>query len=249
MTENEISIQASKQGFEQSFAEGTFYNRQTQDTAHLEQILSFLPVQEGMRILDFGIGSGYLAFPIARKNPSAAVTGLDIVEKALEANRICAAQENIANLRCVSYDGTVFPFADGSFDLVISRYVLHHVPDIGHCISEISRVLKPGGLFFLSDPAPNAEDSEHFADRYMQLKPDGHIRFYSKTEWKQIAGNAGLQWKDSFDSEIRFPRKYTQEYAELLNRSSPDIVRGYDVCVAGDEIFITEQVNNMLFVK
>ena len=51
------SIEATKKGFEESFATGTFYNRQTQDVEHLEKILSFIGVKEGMKVLDLGTGS------------------------------------------------------------------------------------------------------------------------------------------------------------------------------------------------
>ena len=249
MTEEDKQISAVKQSFEQSFAEGAFYNRQTQDAAHLAQILSFLPLKDGIRILDLGTGSGYLAFAAAQRMPSAEITGLDIVEKALEANQLRAEQDGITNIRFVSYDGSRFPFADGSFDLVVTRYVLHHVPDILRCVTEISRVLQPGGFFFLSDPAPNAIDSERFVDRFMNLKPDGHIRFYTKEEWIRTAAACGLQYANFFDSTIRFPRRYTPEYSALLEQTAPDILRSYDISHSGDEIFITEQVNNMLFTK
>ena len=61
------SIIATKQGFEESFATGEFYNKQTQDEQHLNAILDFLSIQLGMQILDFGTVSGYLSFPIAKK--------------------------------------------------------------------------------------------------------------------------------------------------------------------------------------
>ena len=44
------SIEDTRKGFEESFATGTFYNRQTQDTEHLVKILSFIGVKEGMKI-------------------------------------------------------------------------------------------------------------------------------------------------------------------------------------------------------
>lgn len=43
---------------------------------------------------------------------------------------------------------------------------------------EIVQILRPQGKFFISDPIPNEEDSERFVDEYMQMKKDGHIRFY-----------------------------------------------------------------------
>ena len=73
------SIEDTRKGFETSFATGDFYNRQTQDSQHLEKILQFLQVGDGMRILDLGCGSGYLVFPMAKNNPDTEVIGLDIL--------------------------------------------------------------------------------------------------------------------------------------------------------------------------
>ncbi|MBR5372558.1 MAG: class I SAM-dependent methyltransferase [Oscillospiraceae bacterium] len=243
------TIRAAKEGFEHSFAEGTFYDRQTKNTDHLSQILRFLPLRRGMRILDLGTGTGFLAFPIAREHPDITVTGLDIVEQALDANRAAAEKDGLRNLQFVSYDGSVFPFADGSFDLVLSRYALHHFPEIRRSIAEVSRVLSHGGCFFLSDPAPNDNDTARFVDRFMQMKPDGHIRFYTKDDWQTVCEACGLHRMDFFDSSIRFPRKKTPEYDALLAQSDRSVLESYAVEVKGDEIYITEQVNNILFTK
>ena len=51
------SIDDTRKGFEESFASGEFYNRQTHDAEHLERIFAFINVREGMRILDLGCGS------------------------------------------------------------------------------------------------------------------------------------------------------------------------------------------------
>ena len=82
-----MRVEDTRKGFEESFASGDFYNRQTQDAEHLERILAFINVRDGMRILDLGCGSGYLTFPIAERNPYCEVTGLDIVSDAIEVNR------------------------------------------------------------------------------------------------------------------------------------------------------------------
>ena len=242
-------IRAVKQGFEQSFASGDFYNRQTQDEQHLQQILALLPLRRGMRILDLGTGTGYLAFPIAEMHPDLTVTGLDIVEKALDGNRQKAAQMQLSNLRFVTYDGTRFPFADGSFDLVISRYALHHFPDIRGSIAEISRVLTEDGCFFLSDPAPNDGDPERFVDAFMQMKQDGHIRFYTRGEWDALCTEQGMRRTGAFDSVIRFPRKKDARYDTLLQQYPQEITDSYQISESGDEIWITEQVNNLLYRK
>ncbi|WP_051213103.1 hypothetical protein [Butyrivibrio fibrisolvens] len=51
------SIAETRIEFEKSFAAGYFYNKQTQDSEHLERILNFIDVKKGMRILDLGTGS------------------------------------------------------------------------------------------------------------------------------------------------------------------------------------------------
>ena len=192
------SISDTRKGFEESFAQGDFYNRQTQDPNHLDRILKSVGIRGGMRILDLGTGSGYLAFPMAREDPDCEVIGLDIVSGALEAGRARAEAEGIRNLSFVNYDGMDFPFEDGSFDLIVTRYALHHFPDIEHSMGEMGRVLKKGGMLFLSDPCPNACDRERFVDDYMRLKKDGHIRFYTKEEWIRICGKHDLSFAGGF---------------------------------------------------
>lgn len=247
----ENSIMATKQGFEHSFSSGDFYNKQTQDEHHLKNILDFLPLKADMKILDLGTGSGYLSFPIAQKYPNISIIGLDIVEKALEVNRSVAKEKNIRNISFISYNGIDFPFADSEFDMVISRYALHHFPDIQKSISEVCRVIKQGAFLFISDPTPNVNDTSRFVDGYMKLKKDGHIKFYTEDEWLQICGKYGLQFKKSFGSTIRFPRKKDTAFGfdELLKKHDKKIVEGYELEVVRNEIYITEQVNNILFCK
>ncbi|MGM9937991.1 MAG: class I SAM-dependent methyltransferase, partial [Candidatus Ornithomonoglobus sp.] len=251
MTNEKKSIEAAKRGFEESFSDGEFYNKQTQDEEHLNAILEFLPIKSGMRILDLGAGSGYLSFAIAKKYHDVKLIGLDIVEKALESNRKKAIKAKLNNISFVNYDGTDFPFNDKSFDMVISRYALHHFPMITASIAEVSRVLKWDGYLFISDPAPNANDSQRFIDAYMQLKKDGHIKFYTSEEWINICEKSDLKPAGSFLSSIRFPKKKNTAYGfeELINKYNKEVVDGYSLEILEDEIYVTEQVNNLLFHK
>lgn len=92
-----MSIEATKLGFEDSFKEANFYNKQTQDKKHLKDILSAIGVKPKMKVLDLGCGSGYLTFPIAKRNENAFVIGLDIVTDTLKQNSLKAQEMGINN--------------------------------------------------------------------------------------------------------------------------------------------------------
>lgn len=249
MTTVEESIITTKQSFENSFSEAKFYNKQTQDENQLQAILDFLPINPCMNILDLGAGSGYLSFAIAEHYPNVSVVGLDIVEQTLKDNQKKIDEKNIGNLRFISYNGVDFPFNDNTFDLVVSRYALHHFPDIYKSLSEVFRVLTENGLFFVSDPSPNQNDSDGFVDEYMQVKKDGHIKFYSIDEWMHLCEISGFHFVKSFHSDIRFPRIIDSAYQDIMRKYDNKIVDGYDLQIIDDKIYITEKVNNMLFCR
>lgn len=241
------TIEKAKLGFEAAFAEGERYNSQTNDKEHLNRILSKLPLQGSL--LDLGTGSGYLAFPIAQKNPDCRVFGLDIVTSTLDRNRERAENLGLTNLNFISYDGLALPFENNRFDTIVTRYALHHFPDIKNAFAELARVLKPGGCLFISDPAPNDNDTDHFVDRYMQMKDDGHVRFYTLAEYENLAKGFGIELKDAFISQIRFSRKEPDRYEKLLNETDKSVIEGYAIQIINDEIYITEKVNNLFFVR
>ena len=102
----------------------------------------------GKRVLDFGCGSGYGSAEIAVD--AAHVTGVDIVDDAIVYARENFARDNLA-FRTIDPDAPL-PFADGSFDTVLSFQVIEHVPDPARYLSDIRRVLVPGGRLVLATP-------------------------------------------------------------------------------------------------
>jgi SAM-dependent methyltransferase len=99
--------------------------------------------REQVKILDFGCHDGAVVRAMRVKGVN--VSGVDIVddkeEEFLELNRS-------ENVRYVSLKNYRLPWADGSFDWVVSHHVLEHVVDHHIVLSEINRVLKPGGYSF-----------------------------------------------------------------------------------------------------
>jgi len=96
--------------------------------------------------LDIATGTADLAIGLARRAPEAVVTGLDLSPEMLAVAerkiRQAGLSERIALVRA---NALALPFPDGSFDLVTCGFGLRNFPDLPQALSEMRRVLKPGG--------------------------------------------------------------------------------------------------------
>lgn len=171
----------------------------------------------------------------------------------MQANRDKAEKQGINNISFISYDGMSFPFEDNFFDIIVTRYVLHHFPKIEHTFKELARVIKNGGQLLIADPTPNENDITRFVDAYMKMKPDGHIKYYTKDEFEQLGKNVGFSLVDAFQTEITFPRlkDTVYGYRAIMNEHDKDITSGYQVYETpdGQYIYITQKVWNLSFIK
>lgn len=106
----------------------------------------------GERVLDVGCGCGLDAFIAASLVGAAGrVAGLDMTPAMIDVSRGALAQQDPGNLEFVEAPAEDLPFADDSFDLVISNGVLNLVPDKDRVFRELHRVLRPEGVFAAAD--------------------------------------------------------------------------------------------------
>ncbi len=106
------------------------------------------------RVLDLGCGSGRHTVLLAKLGFD--VYGMDISKSGLRQTRSWLKESRLkARLKEASCYKR-FPFKDDFFDAIISVQVIQHgrIKDVRFCISEIERVLKPGGLVFITVPKP-----------------------------------------------------------------------------------------------
>ncbi len=103
-------------------------------------------LRPGLRLLDFGCGSGNISVGLAKAIGPGELHGVDLSETQIELARSLAASEGTGNAIFQVGDVMALPFPDGFFDVAHCHDVLMYVPDTQAALAEVKRVLKPGGL-------------------------------------------------------------------------------------------------------
>jgi SAM-dependent methyltransferase len=129
------------------------------------------------RALDVGCGDGRLTAEL----DAVEVTGADVSAVALERARRRLPEERLVELE----PDAPLPFADGEFDLVLLAETLEHVRDVQLLLSEVRRVLRPGGTLALTTPATGP----------LMRAPDPlspHLRFFTRRSLARLLGELGF---------------------------------------------------------
>ena len=161
---------------------------------------SELSIGPGTLFLDAGAGFGRHAFEAARLG--AQVVALDYAQDEVIAMRATfsamyeAGEIKAENLVGVLRgDAKCLPFADNSFDCIVTSEVLEHIQNDVAAFSELARVLKPGGTLGATVPSWFPEKINWMlSDEYhAPFVVGGHVRIYSGTELKAKLRAAGLR--------------------------------------------------------
>jgi SAM-dependent methyltransferase len=111
-------------------------------------ILARVPLAPGARVLDVACGAGQLAIPAARAG--ARVTGIDIAANSIEQARARAYAEGL-DAQFDEGDAEALPYADGSFDVVVSLIGATFAPRPERVAAELVRVTRPGGRIVMAN--------------------------------------------------------------------------------------------------
>lgn len=109
-------------------------------------------IRKGEAVLDIGCGAGIDTIVAAMMvGPAGTVAGIDMVPEMLARARENLRMTDLKNVIFEEAYGEKLPFADGGFDVVISNGVFNLIPDKAKALSEVVRVLKPGGRLMMAD--------------------------------------------------------------------------------------------------
>jgi protein-L-isoaspartate(D-aspartate) O-methyltransferase len=145
-------------------------------------------IRPGDRILDVGCGKGFLLYDFTQSIPGVEVTGLDISRYAIDNSK-----EEIRD-RLIEGTASALPFANASFDLVISLTTLHnlHCYDLHAALKEVERVGRRH-KFICVESYRNEEEKANLL--YWQLTCES---FYTPDEWAWWFHHAGYTGDHSF---------------------------------------------------
>ena len=142
--------------------------------AFRQRVLELAAPKDGESLLDVGCGTGMMALRIAALHPGCAVYGIDLSPKMIAVARRDAEERGLTvDFRVGSITG--LPYPDGSCDVVITNIMYHHLDlaEKQQAVSEVARVLKPGGRYVSAEFGPRARNAlqRHLAKGEYTLYP------------------------------------------------------------------------------
>ena len=118
-----------------------------ENAQYLELAMAGIPENFSGRMLEVPVGTGVLTMPVYKTLPKADITCLDYSADMMAVAQRRAEKMGLHNVQFRQGDVGALPFAEGSFDLVLSLNGFHAFPDKEAAFRETFRVLKPGGIF------------------------------------------------------------------------------------------------------
>lgn len=183
-------------------------------------------------MLDVATGAGYNAFSFARSDVR--VIPSDPTHEMLLATKDGWRSRGLeGDARCVESWAESLPFRDSSLDAVVAHRAPHQFADVDAWAAEAHRVLKPGGVFALSDQSP-PDGWEDWHNDLERIRDRTHERARSPREWRAVAEGAGFTIRDNdvvyqthdvedwFD-RVDCPPERREIGRQMLERIHPDI--------------------------
>lgn len=139
-------------------------------------------------VLDLACGPGLVATAFAQVAKQ--VTGIDITQAMVD----LASVRNIPNATFRTGDATDLPFPASTFDVVVTRYSVHHFENPHSCFAEMARVCKPSGWLVVADMQPSAASQQSF-NALERLRDPSHQTALTAKEMQSQIETSGFALK------------------------------------------------------
>jgi ubiquinone/menaquinone biosynthesis C-methylase UbiE len=164
-------------------------------------------------LLDVAAGTGHAARSLAPRVRVA--VAIDLTPAMLAAGRRAAGESALRNVVFQLGDAAALPFLDGSFDIVVSRFALHHLEDPAAAIAQMARCLRPGGRIALADMVSDEDHGLAAAqNRLERLRDPSHTRMLTVSELTSTLAALGLGAVTVVGREIDRPLEPWLEQAQ-----------------------------------
>jgi ubiquinone/menaquinone biosynthesis C-methylase UbiE len=200
-----------------------YYERRFQEFANFAE---HLPKERVGRVLELGCGSGYYSAFLSQIADQVVASDIPappiaIHKGGLERARELVKQLEITNVDVVAASVEKLPFEDQSFDMVFSTYVMGYVSDLPRAVSEIERVLKPGGLHFCVVPT-RAAAVYRLVDYQFYLMKRVWAKLFSKEQAIGEASGGGVPARRGRHLPIPAPQSGFRNWFEEAYFTTPN---------------------------
>lgn len=165
------------------------------DGGILGWIAEHMEVPPQGQILDVAGGTGQLGRHLARDGATAVI--VDLTDAMLATGLRSIREEGRQDVVFVRGDATDLPFPDDQFDVVVSRFALHHMDDPASAVAEMARVCRPDGSVTLIDMV--AGGARH--DELERLRDPSHTRALPEDEFRAMFAAVGRDTRQEADWE------------------------------------------------
>lgn len=179
--------------------------------AFRRELVELARIAPGDRVLDVGCGTGTLAIAAKRAaGPNGTVEGIDPSPEMIGRARAKARRAKLE----VAFETAAaqhLPFADGSFDAVVSTFVLHQLPGdaIHEAVAEMRRVLRPGGRLLLVDIGGDQGDRQTV---HVRAAARHHVHLFDLRDAAPLLAHLGMTETSSGDVGFRLSRFERVQY-------------------------------------
>ncbi|MGH2916971.1 MAG: class I SAM-dependent methyltransferase [Solirubrobacteraceae bacterium] len=181
--------------------------------------------------LDVAAGTGHAARLLAPR--VRLVIALDTTAAMLARGQAAARAEGVRNLVFMRGDAHTLPFCDESFDVIVSRFAVHHFDRPARVMAEIARCTRPGGRVLLADLIADEDPLVAAEQQRLELLRDpSHLRALTRGELESLLTDAGLGLSDVRTRALERPLQTWLEHARTPAAAAAEIRERLEVELA-----------------